>query len=212
MKKISLLMVFFIAAVGAIAQTRTVSGVVKDKDGRPVEGASIVVKGSSAGTAAGADGSFKTSVKAGDVLVISSVNFEPFEITVGDQPVLNISLKRADALINEVVVTALGVRRNKNTLPYAAQQVTGDDISKSRSGNAASALSGKVSGLEIRQGNGIGGSTNIVIRGTKSLLGNNQALFVVDGVPVNGSIRDFSPDDVESITVLKDASAASTLL
>ncbi len=130
--------------------------------------------------------------------------------------------------MSEVVVTALGIKRAKNTLPYAAQTVQGEDVSRLRSGNAFSALSGKVSGLQINQGNGLGGSTNIVIRGMKSITGNNQALFVVDGVPVDNSINnrtnqqtgrggydygnaaaDINPDDIENINVLKGAAATA---
>jgi len=130
--------------------------------------------------------------------------------------------------MQEVVVTALGITRNKNTLAYSAQQVNGEDVSKVRTGNAASSLSGKVSGLQVIQGNSIGGSTNIVIRGIKSLTGNNQALFVVDGTPVDNrtvtsgsqstgrggydygnSAADINPDDIDNISVLKGAAATA---
>src|SRR5690606_11145672 len=119
-------------------------------------------------------------------------------------------------------------RRAKNTLPYAAQQVRGDDVTNVRQANVGAALSGKVSGLEIRQGNSIGGSTNIVIRGTKSLTNTNQALFVVDGVPIDNSVTntanqttgrggydygnaaaDINPDNIETINVLKGAAASA---
>ena len=134
-------------------------------------------------------------------------------------------------------MTALGIRKNRNQLGYAAQQINGEDLSQSRSSNFASSLSGKVSGVEIRQGNGMGASTNVVIRGNKSLLGNNQALFVIDGVPVDNSnttnaatatgrvadvnarpvggydygnaAADINPDDIESVTVLKGAAASA---
>ncbi|WP_431215245.1 TonB-dependent receptor plug domain-containing protein [Puia sp. P3] len=138
------------------------------------------------------------------------------------------TLSRNQGAIEEVVVTALGIKRSKNTLPYAAQQITGDDVSRVRSGNAVSALSGKISGLEIRQGNAMGGSTNVVIRGNKSFISNNQALFVVDGVPFNNAntntatqqrgaggydygnaAADINPDDIESINVLKGAASSA---
>lgn len=130
--------------------------------------------------------------------------------------------------MQEVVVTALGIKRNKNTLPYAAQQVKGDEVSKIRTGNAAAALSGKVSGVQIIQGNSIGGSTNVVVRGIKSLTGDNQALFVVDGAPINNrtvtttnqntgrggydfgnAAADINPDDIDNISVLKGAAATA---
>ena len=133
-----------------------------------------------------------------------------------------------DSELNEVVVTALGLTRTKNSLPYAAQQVKGEELTRVRTGNAFSALSGKVAGLQITQGNTVGGSTNVVIRGSKSLTGNNQALFVVDGVPIDNTIKntgtqqaggggydygnaaaDINPDDIESMTVLKGAAATA---
>ncbi|HVG16365.1 MAG TPA: SusC/RagA family TonB-linked outer membrane protein, partial [Chitinophagaceae bacterium] len=139
--------------------------------------------------------------------------------------------------LNEVVVTALGIRRSRNTLPYATQQISGEEVSQSRGSNFINSLSGKVSGVEIRQGNGMGSSTNVVVRGTKSLLNNNQAMFVVDGVPIDNSnttnaatatgrvndvnnrpvggydygnaAADINPDDIESVTILKGAAATA---
>jgi TonB-linked SusC/RagA family outer membrane protein len=127
-----------------------------------------------------------------------------------------------------VVVTAFGIQREKNTLPYAAQQIDGGEVNQTKVGNVASGLSGKVSGLQITQGNAIGGSVNVVIRGAKSLTGNNQALFVVDGVPIDNSntntaaqqsgrggydygnaAADINPNDIESINVLKGAAASA---
>jgi TonB-linked SusC/RagA family outer membrane protein len=220
------------------AQSRTVTGKVTDENGLPVDGASIQVKGSATGTAAGVQGDFSITAKPGDYLVISAINFEKQEIRVGAQTHFSVKLKRIEGTMDEVVVTtALGVKRNKNTLPYAAQQISGEAVSQNRSNNFVSSLSGKISGLEIRQGNAMGASTNVVIRGIKSLTGNNQALFVIDGVPVDNSINngsnktgttsgdqatgrggydygnaaaDINPDDIESITVLKGA--ASTAL
>jgi TonB-linked SusC/RagA family outer membrane protein len=213
----------------AIAQTRTVSGKVTDENGAAIDGASVIIKGTNTGTAAKPDGSFTISAKTGDVLVISAINFGNKEVTVGSQDTYNVSLQRAANVINEVVVTALGIRRTKNQLPYAAQQVSGEELARTRTTNVGSSLSGKVSGLEIRQSNTLGGSTNIVIRGVKSLTGSNQALFVIDGVPIDNTnpnvanqrsgrggydygnaAADINPDDIESITVLKGA--ASTAL
>ena len=229
MRKIALLCsAFLFCGMLAFAQQK-VTGKVTDEKGDPIPFATVKVKNSTKGVSANADGTFSIEAGSGDVvLIISSQGYENQEIrTTGDGTVA-VSLKSAGQL-QEVVVTALGIRRSKNTLPYAAQQVTGDEVSKIRTGNAASALSGKVSGLQIIQGNGIGGSTNVVVRGIKSLTGNNQALFVVDGVPVDNSntnsgnqttgrggydygnaAADINPDDIESINVLKGA--ASTAL
>ncbi|WP_207515053.1 SusC/RagA family TonB-linked outer membrane protein [Longitalea luteola] len=185
------------------------------------------VKGTNNAVAADADGKFSINAPQNATLVISAVGFEQTESKAGNAGVLSVSLAPLDAM-SEVVVTALGIKRAKNTLPYAAQTVQGEDVSRLRSGNAFSALSGKVSGLQINQGNGLGGSTNIVIRGMKSITGNNQALFVVDGVPVDNSINnrtnqqtgrggydygnaaaDINPDDIENINVLKGAAATA---
>lgn len=156
------------------------------------------------------------------------MGYKPQTINVGSQSTINVVLASDASELNEVVVTALGLTRTKNSLPYAAQQVKGDELTRVRNGNAFSALSGKVAGLQITQGNTVGGSTNVVIRGNKSLTGNNQALFVVDGVPIDNTIKntgtqqaggggydygnaaaDINPDDIESMTVLKGAAATA---
>jgi TonB-linked SusC/RagA family outer membrane protein len=213
----------------ALGQTKTVTGQVKDSKGDPIPFATIKIKGSKNAVAADANGNFSINAPANATFVVSAVGFEGTELKTSSGT-LNIALNNSETM-SEVVVTALGIKRTKNTLPYAAQIVAGDEVSRGRTGNAFSALSGKVSGLQINQGNGIGSSTNIVIRGTKSITGNNQALFVVDGVPVDNSMNtrpntnqvtgrggydygnaasDINPDDIESINVLKGA--ASTAL
>lgn len=237
MKILSFLTMLLLVTVISIAQTRSITGRVLDETGAPVSGASVLIKGTNTGASANANGDFNINAKTGDVLVISAVGTPAREVRVTSGSSVAVSLVRGNANLSEVVVTALGIRRNKNTLPYAAQQISGDDVSRVRTSNAASALSGKISGLQIIQGNSIGGSTNIVIRGAKSLTGNNQALFVVDGVPLdnstsnsNGTGRgnpnlsqvtgkggydygntasDINPDDIESINVLKGAAATA---
>ena len=236
MRKIASLCAVLMLSAFALAQTRTITGQVKDIKGDPAPFANITIKGTTTGVSADANGNFSIQVNEGATLVISSTSFADQEVTVGASSSLNITLQPQGNL-QEVVVTALGVRRAKNTLPYAAQQVKGDDVTNVRSANVGSALSGKISGLEVRQGNSIGGSTNIVIRGTKSLTNTNQALFVVDGVPIdnsntntNGTGRgdanisqvtgrggydygnaaaDINPDNIETINVLKGAAASA---
>ncbi len=225
-----------LCSILAHAQSRSITGKITDEFKKPLEGASVLIKGTSRGVVANAEGSFTILARKGDILVINAIGYEKTEVRVDEQESVAVSLKPTDASMQEVIVTALGIKRNKNTLPYAAQQVNGAEISQSRSNNFASALSGRVSGLEIRQGNAIGASTNVVIRGMKSLTGNNQALFVIDGVPVdnsnnNGSNKtsitsndqstgrggydygnaaaDINPDDIESVTVLKGAAATA---
>jgi TonB-linked SusC/RagA family outer membrane protein len=216
-------------ALTVLAQTRSVTGKITDEKGDPIPFATILVKGHRAGVSADENGNFLTKVIPGETIVISAAGYAPKEYKLGSESTINMSLSRNQGAIEEVVVTALGIKRTKNTLPYAAQQISGDDVSRIRTGNAASALSGKISGLEIRQGNAIGGSTNVVIRGNKSFTSSNQALFVIDGVPFdNGNTNtatqqrggggydygnaaaDINPDDIESINVLKGA--ASTAL
>ncbi|GAO45600.1 putative TonB-dependent receptor [Flavihumibacter petaseus NBRC 106054] len=222
-------MVLSLLFLGTVAfgQVRPITGQVKDANGKPVPFASVKVKGSSKGVAADADGKFTIEAAPGAVLEVTAASYEKTAVPVGESAEIGISLKSNENL-SEVVVTALGVKRSKNTLPYAAQQVKGDDLTKARGTNVASALSGRISGLEIRQGNSIGGSTNVIIRGNKSLTGNNQALFVVDGVPIENAINnsanqktgrggfdygnaaaDINPDDIENVNVLKGAAATA---
>jgi len=230
MKKLLLIWVLTMTVFSSLlAQTRQVTGkVTSSEDGSALPGVSVSLKGTSRGTTTGADGSYKISVGDGAVLVYSFVGYKQQTISVASQSAINVVLASDASELNEVVVTALGLTRTKNSLPYAAQQVKGDELTRVRSGNAFQALSGKVAGLQITQGNTVGGSTNVVIRGNKSLTGNNQALFVVDGVPIDNSNKnssnqvtgrggydygnaasDINPDDIESMTVLKGAAATA---
>jgi TonB-linked SusC/RagA family outer membrane protein len=236
-KILSLLAVVLLTSLAATAQTREISGKVTDDQGQPVEGASVLIKGTTTGVAADGQGMFRISAKNGDVLVITATNFASREYTITQSTTsIDIRLTRTTTVIDEVVVTALGQRRTRNQVPYAAQQINGDEVAKTRTSNFVQNLSGKISGLELRQSNTMGGSTNVVIRGSKTISSSNQPLFVVDGVPVDNSnvktlnpttglaqqstgrggydygnaIADLNPDDIESITVLKGA--ASTAL
>ncbi|MBO9571344.1 MAG: SusC/RagA family TonB-linked outer membrane protein [Chitinophagaceae bacterium] len=235
MKKLTAFLCLSMLVLFTYGQTKTVTGVVTDADGKPVSYATITESGKKNAVTADADGRFSIKVSENSKLLISASGFESFTTDAGSG---SFKMVRKDGSMNEVVVTALGIRRSRNTLPYAAQQVSGDDVSRARGSNVASALSGKVSGLQIIQGNSIGGSTNVVIRGVKSLTGNNQALFVVDGVPINNAnnnainrtppdqkrrdqttggggydygnaAADINPDDIESLTVLKGAAATA---
>lgn len=228
MRKIALLLtVLLISCTLVYAQTRTINGQVRDNLGAAVPFATITIKGTSTATVADANGNFKIDASEGQTLVISSSGFTEKEVTVGTSSALVVNLESTGEL-KEVVVTALGITRSKNQLPYAAQKINGADVSENRSSNFVSSLSGKVSGVEVKQNNTMGGSTNIILRGSKSLTGNNQALFVVDGVPFDNannnttdqvtgrggydygnSAADINPDDIESITVLKGAAASA---
>jgi TonB-linked SusC/RagA family outer membrane protein len=228
MRKIaSLLAVLMLFTALAIAQTRTVTGRVTDAQGRAVPFASITVKGATTGVAADENGNFTIQAGPNSTLVFSAAGFTASEVNIGTQTAVTASLTTQTSM-SEVVVTALGIRRTRNQTPYAAQQVSGEEVAKTRTSNFVQNLSGKVSGLDIRQTNTLGGSTNVVIRGTKSITGNNQALFVVDGVPYSNantntvnqrtgrggydygnSAADINPDDIETITVLKGAAASA---
>lgn len=224
---LTLFTVLMLSGVFAFAQNRTVSGTVKDDTGAPVPFATVTETGTRNATTADANGDFVITKKGNGTLTFTATGFNPVSINPTGNVASPVMVRNASEL-STVVVTALGIQRSKNTLPYAAQQIGGDQISNSRSSNAASSLSGKVSGLQITQGNGMGASTNVVIRGNKSLTGSNQALFVVDGVPVDNSntnssnqvtgrggydygnaAADINPDDIESITVLKGAAASA---
>ncbi|MDB5007222.1 MAG: TonB-dependent Receptor Plug Domain protein [Mucilaginibacter sp.] len=231
MKRILLLnlCILLLAAPRLFAQSHTVTGRVTGKDdGNPLPGVTVGVKGTSTGTQTNIDGKYSINVADGAQLTFSFIGYVTQTVTVGG-PVINVALAPSSQQLGEVVVTgALGITRTRNQQSYAAEQVSGDEVSKQRSSNFVDGLSGKVSGLEIRQNNTLGGSTNVVLRGVKSITGNNQALFVIDGVPIgnentNGSsqqtggggydygspVSDINPDDIESITVLKGAGASA---
>ncbi|MBG6234938.1 TonB-linked SusC/RagA family outer membrane protein [Pedobacter sp. CAN_A7] len=231
MKKLlqSLFMLLFFAT-SAFAQQRTITGTVIGKDdGLPLPGVSVRVAGSNTGTSASAEGRFTISVPAdAKALEFSALGYTPQTVAIGSSAVINVVMTGDAQALSEVVVTALGIRRNRNELPYAAQEVKGEDLTRTRDANFVNALSGKVAGLDIKQSNTMGGSTNVVMRGFKSMTGNNQALFVVDGIPVSNAntnstdqttgrggydygnaAADVNPDDIESVNVLKGAAATA---
>lgn len=237
MKKILLfILCSCLFALGVNAQDRTISGLVRGQDdGLPLPGVSVVLKGTNKGIVTGSDGRYSLSVSPGSVLIFSFIGYATAQREVGTASSLNITLQTSGRQLGEVTVTgALGLTRTRNQQSYAAQQVTGEEVSKTRSSSFVDALSGKVSGLEIRQNNALGSSVNVVLRGVKSITGNNQALFVIDGVPINNAnsnnaanpnnlnqttgsggydygspTSDINPDDIESVTVLKGAAASA---
>ena len=189
MKKILLLSLVIILSTSLYAQDMNVSGTVTDAtDGIPIPGVNVIVKGTSNGTTTDTNGKYSLTVtSSSSVLVFSFIGLSTQEVEVGVRQVIDVAMVSDIMQLNEVVVTALGIERKRNELPYAAQQVTGDQIATTRNSNFVNALSGKVAGLDIKTNNNMGGSTNVVIRGYKSITGNNQALFVIDGVPVSNA-------------------------
>ncbi|HET6540499.1 MAG TPA: carboxypeptidase-like regulatory domain-containing protein, partial [Chryseolinea sp.] len=230
MKKILLLLLVTILSIPVLAQETNVSGSVTDEsDGTPLPGVNVVVKGTTNGTVTNSDGKYSLTVPSpSSTLVFSFIGLVTQEVEVGGRQVIDVPMKSDITQLSEVVVTALGIERKRNELPYAAQQVTGDQITTTRNANFVNALSGKVAGIDIKTNNNLGGSTNVVIRGYKSITGNNQALFVIDGVPVSNAntnsiqqrnggtgvdygnaAADINPDNIASLNVLKGAAATA---
>ena len=220
--------VAMLIATSAFAQTLTVKGVVKDSNGAPLPGASVYVPGTGNGVVADADGNFTIQVPANSELEVSFIGCQPQTITVGKTATFQEVILDDSTALNEVVVTALGVAREKKTLGYAIQDVKGDALLDAHETNIANALTGKIAGVSIvRSSNGPGASSKIILRGNNSLTGLNQPLIVVDGVPMDNfvgatnndfwnpsadmgnGLQDINPEDVESMTVLKGGSAAA---
>lgn len=210
------------------AQQQTVTGTVTDESGLPLPGVNIILKGTSTGVQTDFDGNYSIQAFQGDILVFSFIGLETAEYEVGNNNVLDVVLAADAAQLDEVVVTALGIKREKKSLGYATQEVDGSEVSDVPTENFMNSLSGKVAGLNIKSSGTMGGSTNIIIRGSTSLTGNNQALFVVDGTPINNSVNnrsgqasgrggydygnaaaDINPNNIASINVLKGAAATA---
>ncbi|WP_233898575.1 SusC/RagA family TonB-linked outer membrane protein [Tenacibaculum piscium] len=227
--RVTLLWLLFLITQVTFAQEKMISGVVSDESGG-LPGVSIIIKGTTTGVETDFDGNYAIKAKQNDILVFSFVGKATVQKTVGASSKLNVTLADDQNLLNEVVVTALGIKREKKSLGYATQEVKGDELSKVATSNVANAISGKVSGVAIRKSGNIGGSTNVVIRGNTSITGNNQALWVIDGVPMNNdntntadqkaggndggfdygnAASDINPDDIASMSVLKGAAASA---
>ncbi|MDH4091802.1 MAG: SusC/RagA family TonB-linked outer membrane protein [Cyclobacteriaceae bacterium] len=212
------------------AQDRTVAGkVTATEDGSGLPGVNVVVKGTAIGTVTDSEGAYSLGVPASaDILVFTFIGLKSEEVQIGDRTTVDISLALDVTQLSEVVVTALNIPREKASLGYGTQQVSGDQVNMAKEQNFVNSLSGKVAGVQIRTNNNFGGSTNIVIRGNKSVTGNNQPLFVVDGIPMDNSTgndayqragrlgydygsasSDINPEDIATINVLKGAAASA---
>ena len=225
MIKNSLLSIFMTLAFSFLSNAQQVTGSVSDDNGIPLPGASIVIQGSSSGTTTDFDGNFSIETSQGSTLVISYVGYESQQVVVGSSPI-NVQLTSDNAL-DEVVVTALGLTREKKSLGYSVTEVDGDEINSIKDNNIASSLMGKVAGLNITNSGTIGSASRITLRGNNSVNGMNQALIVVDGIPINadgiesgqnadysstvigGGITDINAYDIESISVLKGPNASA---
>ena len=227
MRRISLLLSFLLLTASLWAQERTVSGRITDNNGSPIAGATITVKGTNVAVQSGTNGSFSINAATGNTLVISNVGFANQELRVGTGNDITVSLQQQSQQLNEVVVTAQGIRREAKTLGYSAPTIRNEELTRGKDRSVLNSLQGKVAGVNITNASGgVGSSTRIVFRGGTSLLGNNQALIVVDGIPIDNSQvdpgdnlnnqvdpgnrgNDINPDDVESVTVLKGPAAAA---
>lgn len=226
--QLTLLRVFvFVSALllyaHAWAQNKVIKGTVRDENGAPVPKASILVKGSQQGTSTQDDGSFQISISPNAVLVISAIGFNKQEVKTNGNESLAILLLSNTNSLNEVVVTALGVKREKRNLTFSSQEIKSDELLKAKEPSVLNAMTGKIAGVQITSSSGTpGASSRIVIRGATSILGKNEALIVMDGIPIDNSetgavnsgpgssrLLDIDPSIIENINVLKGAAATA---
>jgi TonB-linked SusC/RagA family outer membrane protein len=214
----------FIIVQTAAAQSAKISGVVTEKsNGQPIPGVSITVKGTNIGTQTDGNGKFSISAKPNDVLRIVSIGYSNQELKITTATTFSVQLEESSNALSEVVVTALNIPKEKKSLGYSVQELKSKDLSEAKETNLINALSGKVAGVQVTNSQGDMGSSRIIIRGETSISGNNQPLFVIDGVPVDntqnlgtGGSRDFAntisdinSEDIESMSVLKGPNAAA---
>src|SRR2546428_3573556 len=207
-----LVLFFSLLALNVSAQQKKISGTVTAKsDGLPIPGVSVQVKGTSLGAQTDVDGKFTISVDEGATISFAYLGFKTKDAKVGGSTVLNVALEADQQLLNEVVVTALGIKRQSRELGTSTATVSAAEITATKSTNIINGLTAKVAGLQINTvNNGVNPETRVVLRGNRSMTGNNQALIVLDGVPVPSSVLNtLNPEDVDNISILKGASAAA---
>jgi TonB-linked SusC/RagA family outer membrane protein len=228
-KVLKLFLVFCLLTYASI-QAQTVTGTITDAvDGTPLPGVNVIIKGTTTGVSTDFDGNYSIDVNSdAAVLQFSFLGYANQEIAVSGKSIINVAMVQSAESLDEVVVTALGIRREKKSLGYAIQEIQGDEMVEARENNIANAFAGKVSGLQVIRGsNGPASSSKIILRGSSSLSGDNQPLIVVDGVPLNNftgasnndfwnpstdlgnGLSDIDPETIASISVLKGASAAA---
>ena len=233
---LSFFLIFCSVLLSANAQQKTISGTVTGaEDGQPVIGCTVQLKGLTIGTITDVDGKYSINVPANvTTMVFSYVGMKPQEIAIAGRSVIDVVMEADIMGLSEVVVTALGISRERKSLGYATQEVRGDAVSTVKTANFVNNLSGKISGVQIQRNQNMGGSTNVIVRGSKSLVNSNQVLYVVDGVPINNAIgkytdvgvtsgqaatvagydygnaaADIDPESIESINVLKGSAATA---
>ncbi|HWW42207.1 SusC/RagA family TonB-linked outer membrane protein [Pedobacter sp.] len=227
-KLLQSLFVFMLFAVSAMAQQRTITGTVTGKeDGLPLPGVSVKVKGTKTGTMTGSDGKFSISAESGAQIEFSSIGYLSHSRTVAAGNVINVALESDAKSLGEVIVTANAIKREKRTLGYSAPTIKNEELVQGGSPSVISSLAGKVAGINVTSSSSTpGSSSRVVLRGGSSISGSNQALIVVDGVPIDNSSviggssvlasvdfgnrgNDLAPDDIASVTVLKGPAAAA---
>ena len=226
---LTLFSLFLLWGNGVQAQTQTphVSGSVLDTENNPIIGASVMVKGTKEGTISNTEGNFSIKATPGSVLVVSYIGFATQEVKVtGRGKPIIITMREDTKHLNEVVVTALGIKRERKALGYSLSEIDGKELQKAKETNVINSLAGKVAGLSISQtATGPAGSTRVILRGSTELTGNNQPLYVIDGVPMDNTnydssdqwggfdlgdgISSINPDDIENISVLKGPAASA---
>jgi len=225
MKKVKLLLIFLCCSLALFAQNKSIQGKVIDESGEAVIGANILEKGTTNGTVTDIDGNFRMTVGTNAVLQISFIGYVTQDVSVGNRTSLSVTLLEDKQQLDEVVVTALGMNREKKALGYAITELKGDDLVKSNIVNPINALQGKVAGVQINMGTaGPQASQRIIIRGNTSMSQNNQPIFVIDGIIIDNEVtktggkteRDFgndlknlNSDDFETVSVLKGAAATA---
>ncbi|MCW3080891.1 SusC/RagA family TonB-linked outer membrane protein [Segetibacter sp.] len=209
-----------------IAQTLRITGKVTDAEHTPLSGVSVVVSGSNQGTTTDSKGDYSISAPSNGTLVFTSIGFGVQNINIQGKSVIDLQLSSDAKTLNTVVVTALGLQRSSKSITYATQNVSGEELNRVKSPNLINALAGKAAGVVITAGNGPGSSSRVLLRGSKSITGNNQPLYVIDGIPMSNAngpqsggiaftrdggdaISNLNPEDIESLQILKGASAAA---
>lgn len=214
-------------------EARKVTGTIVDEGGDTLVGVSILVKGTSRGAVSNIDGKYSIEATSGDILVFSYIGSQTKQITVGGQDVINVVLESDEKMLDEVIVTALGIVKTEKSLTYSAQALEGEELTRVKDPNMMNALAGKTAGVQIsKSASGLGGSAKVNIRGNRSASGSNQPLYVIDGIPVSNNtseqsvttmggtndganrdsgdgISNLNPDDIESMTILKGPAAAA---
>ncbi len=214
-------MILFLGFSLQMIGQRTIKGTVTSTEGEPLIGASVVVKGTTNGTITDLDGKYELKAKKGDILEFSYIGFNSKDITIEDQDVINVQLDQGVKL-DEVVVTALGIKKTKKSLVSAVSNLKKEVLLEGNQQNLPNAIKGKVPGVVVTNSGGAPGASSVIlIRGSNSLSGNNQPLFVVDGIPIDNSTEygesvatsnraiDINSEDIESVSILKGASAAA---